>query len=229
MNGNWAKSEKERADAFAEYLATVFSTGANNMQELEEINNTDQDEIPYFTITEVKKEIKYLKSKKSPGFDLIVSSLLKYLPHKAVSKLATIFNAVIRLKYFPNMWKVAEIIMILKPGKNPNEASSYRPISLLPIIRKLFEKLFSKKLKNIITNKQIIPNHQFGFREKHSTIEQIHRITHQIEIALEKREICSAVFLDVSKAFDDVWHKGLIHKLNLLLPKYYCQILESYL
>ena len=116
-----------------------------------------------------------------------------------------------------------------KARQNPNEASSYRPISLLPIIGKLFEKLFSKKLKNIITNKQIIPNHQFGFREKHSTIEQIHRITHQIEIALEKREICSAVFLDVSKAFDDVWHKGLIHKLNLLLPKHYCQILESYL
>lgn len=228
-DGSWAKSSFEKSFVFAEYLSTVFSSGLNNDQELEAINNNEEEDIPPFSITEVKKEISRLKSKKSPGYDQIVAVLLKKLPHQGVVKISNIFNAALNLKHMPNLWKVAEIIMIPKPGKNPREASSYRPISLLPVIGKLFEKLFSKRLKKVIFERNIIPNHQFGFREKHSTIEQIHRITHSIEIALEKKEICSAVFLDVSKAFDDVWHKGLLHKINLLLPRQYCQMLESYL
>lgn len=228
-DGGWAKSNIEKAQIFSEYLSKIFSSGVNDTQDLEVVINNEEEGIPFFTITQVKKEISCLKSKKSPGYDLIVASLLKHLPHQAAVKLTTIFNAALRLKYMPSLWKVAEIIMIPKPGKSPNEASSYRPISLLPVMGKLFEKLFSKRLKNLIQNRNILPNHQFGFREKHSTIEQIHRITHSIEIAFEKKEVCSAVFLDVAKAFDDVWHKGLLHKLNLLLPKQYCQMLASYL
>ena len=78
--------------------------------------------------------------------------------------------------------------MIPKPGKNPHEVSSYRPISLLPVISKLFEKLLLKRMKPIIEEKELIPSHQFGFRNKHSTIDQVHRITNIIEKALEKRK-----------------------------------------
>lgn len=116
-----------------------------------------------------------------------MGELLKHLPHRAVARLTVIFNAVLRKKHMPSIWKLAEIKMIPKPGKNPTDVSSYRPISLLPVLGKLFEKFFSKRLKIVIQDKNIIPNHQFGFREKHSTIEQIHRITHSIEIALEKK------------------------------------------
>jgi hypothetical protein len=66
--------------------------------------------------------------------------------------------------------------MILKPGKLPNKVDSYRPISLLPIMSKLFEKLLLIRLQSVITKKKQIPNHQFGFRKQHSTLEQVHRI-----------------------------------------------------
>jgi len=96
--------------------------------------------------------------------------------------------------------------MIPKPGKPVNEVTSYRPISLLPILSKLFEKLLLKRLKPILDEKQIIPTHQFGFRNKHSMIGQLHRITTIIEKALEEKQVCSTTFLDVAQAFDRVWH-----------------------
>ena len=119
--------------------------------------------------------------------------------------------------------------MIPKPGKPPHEAASYRPISLLPVMSKLFEKLLIKRLKPIIERKNLIRNHQFGFQSKHSTIDQVHRITNIIEQALEEKKVCSALFLDVAQAFDKVWHKGLNCKLRTILPKQYAKILESYL
>ena len=119
--------------------------------------------------------------------------------------------------------------MIAKPGKPATEVSSYRPISLLSVLSKLLEKLFIKQLKQIIDEKLLIPIHQFGFREQHSTLDQIHRITDVIEKAFEEKKVCSAVFLDVSQAFDKVWHDGLMHKLRNTLPESFCNFLQSYL
>jgi hypothetical protein len=124
---------------------------------------------------------------------------------------------------------VAEVIMSPKPGKPPHGSTSYRPISLLPIMSKLFEKLLLKKLKLIMEDKNLIPDHQFGFRTQHSTIDQVHRITNIIEQSLEEKKVCSTLFLDVAQAFDKVWHEGLNHKLRLLLPVQYSSVLESYL
>jgi hypothetical protein len=124
---------------------------------------------------------------------------------------------------------VAEIVMIPKPGKPPHETTSYRSISLLPIMSKLFEKLLLKRLKPIIEERNLIPDHQFGFRHQHSTIDQVHRITNIIEQSLDEKKACSTIFLDVAQAFDKVWHEGLNHKLKLLLPVQYSRILESYI
>ena len=67
--------------------------------------------------------------------------------------------------------------MISKPGKDPHEVSSYRPISLLPILSKVLDKIIIKRLRPVIETEEIIPLHQFGFREKYSTIDQVYRIT----------------------------------------------------
>lgn len=139
------------------------------------------------------------------------------------------FYAVFRLKHVPDYWKIAEVIMLPKPGKSPNDVRSYRPISLLPIISKLFEKLLLKRLRPMIENNNLIPNYQFGFRSKYSTSDQVHRITDVIERALEEKQVCSAVFLDVAQAFDKVWHEGLLNKLNKMFPKHYVEILKSYI
>jgi hypothetical protein len=129
----------------------------------------------------------------------------------------------------PSYWKAAEVIMIPKPGKPGTEVTSYRPISLLPVLLKLFEKLLLKRIKPILDEKQIIPTHQSGFRNNHSTIDQVHRLTTLTEKALEEKQVCSSIFLDVAQAFDKFWHEGLFHKLELLLPTEFSQLLQSYL
>jgi hypothetical protein len=133
------------------------------------------------------------------------------------------------VKYFPAQWKVGKIILHLKPGKLPNEPMSYRPISLLPILSKVYEKLLLHRLLPITENRRLLPDHQFGFRQRHSTIHQTHRIVHKINEAIETKQYCSAAFLDISQAFDRVWHTGLLHKLRQCIPLYYYLILKSYL
>jgi hypothetical protein len=98
------------------------------------------------------------------------------LPTIGIKYLTQLFNAVLLKWYFPAQWKVAQIILILNPGKPPNELTSYRPISLLPIVSKVFKKILLKRLLPMVENNRLIPNHQFGFRKRHSTIEQTHRI-----------------------------------------------------
>lgn len=231
IDGKWAISNEQKANIFAEHLQQTFQTSAEESSEKITLDVTHHDElnIRLATPKEVQNMIKNLAKKKSPGYDLITGELLQNLPRKAIVKLTTLINATFRLKHVPDIWKVAEVIMIPKPGKSPQEVTSYRPISLLPIISKLFEKLLIRRIKPIIEDRKLIPNYQFGFREKHSTIDQVHRITNIIERTLEEKKVCSTVFLDVAQAFDKVWHKGLIYKLRKMLPKQFADILESYL
>jgi hypothetical protein len=95
----------------------------------------------------------------------------------------------LRLSHFPTTWKFAQIIMIPKPGKPVNEVTSYRPIGLLPILSKISERLLLNGIRNDPEIKDIVPNHQFGFRQHHSTIHQTHRISNKIPTSMEKKTI----------------------------------------
>jgi hypothetical protein len=105
------------------------------------------------------------------------------------------FNAALTLGHFPSQWKVAQIIFLLKPRNPPHEITSYRPISLLPVVSKVFEKLLLNRLLPLVSSHSLIPDHQFGFRKWHSTIDQTHRVVQQIEAALETKQYCSAALL----------------------------------
>ena len=96
-------------------------------------------------------------------------------------------------------------------------------------LSKLFEKLLTNRLLPLLEDLKTLPDHQFGFRKQHSTIERIHRITHSISQTVEKKKYCSAVFLDIQQAFDKVWHEGLLYKLKKVLPHTYYSMLKSYL
>lgn len=228
----WAREDKNKADVFAAHLEETFKPYdgqvVNDNNDGSELISDDST-LASATLRELKHEIEDLKPKKAPGYDLITGEVLKALPRKALIKLLHILNAALRLKHVPSQWKVAEVIMVLKPGKPPNEVKSYRPISLLPIISKIFERILLRRLQPVIEDNNLIPDHQFGFRSKHSTIDQVHRITDVIEKALEERKICSSLFLDVSQAFDKVWHEGLKIKLRQVLPVRLYDILKSYL
>jgi hypothetical protein len=118
----------------------------------------ENEEIKFSTTTECKNEIKNnVNPKKAPEFDLITGEVIQQLPRKAIVKITKLINAAFRLKYVPRLWRVAEVIMIPKPEKPPREAASYRPISLLPMMSKLFEKLLIKILKPIIERKKPTP------------------------------------------------------------------------
>lgn len=80
---------------------------------------------------------------------------------------------------------MSHIIVINKLSKPQHEIPSYRPISLLPVFSKIFEKLLLKRIEPILKESYLIPDHQFGFRKQHSTIEQIHRLVDHIRKDLE--------------------------------------------
>jgi hypothetical protein len=107
--------------------------------------------IELLTLKEIQNIIqKYLNPRKASGYDLITGRILKEMPSKGIVHLTTICNSIIRIGYFPVQWKVAQIIMIPKLDKPLEEASSYRLISLLPIMSKIFDKAMLKRLHPIL-------------------------------------------------------------------------------
>lgn len=105
---------------------------------------------------------------------------------------------------------------------------SRQPISLRSVIQKLFEGLYIKRLNKIVRTEKLLRDAQLGFPEKHSPLEQLHRITKAMEEALEKGELCVAVSLNVARAFDRVWHEKLIRKLYKVIPSNLAELV-SYL
>jgi hypothetical protein len=173
--------------------------------------------------------VKKLKNSKSPGHDHINNKTVKNSPPKTIVLLTYIFNTIFRLSYFPNFWKSALIISILKPDKQPDIPESYRPISLLPTFGKNFEKLLLKRLVTIALKQNALPTFQFGFQAKHATFHQLHRVVDYIATSLETKIYCSGLFLDVAQAFDTIWHDGLLYKLKKTFPTPYYLLLKPYL
>jgi hypothetical protein len=154
-DGNWRKTDKEKATAFAEYLSNVFTTSQtnDNNNNTENIVKTFLDSacpmtlpITPFSPTEVKVQINKCNSHKAPGFDFITGQVLKELPRKAVVLLTTIYNSILRFTYFPVPWKFDQIIIIHKPRKPPNRVTPFRPINLLLIKSKIFKIIFHKRI-----------------------------------------------------------------------------------
>jgi len=160
--------------------------------------------------------INKLPKNKFPGHDLITNQMIKNLLKKAIILLTYIYNSILRLSYIPSTWKHSIIVLIHKPGKPPEASSSYRPISLLPSFSKIFEKVLLKKIYPIINDLNIKPRTQFGFKNKHSTLHQEHRITDIISSSLETKNHCEAVFLDIAQTFDRVWSDELLYKFRFL-------------
>jgi hypothetical protein len=185
--------------------------------------------IKHFTPNDIKFAINKSSLKKSPGFDLITAEVARCLLKKAFIYLLYIFNSIIRLSYFPMLWKFSTIILVSKLNKPPDLITAFRPISLLPFFAKILEKLILKRILLCITEKSILPDSQFGFRSSHSTVQQVHRVVDAISYSLEKKLYCTSTFLDISQAFDRLWHDGLLYKLKKFIHPTYFAIIKSYL
>jgi hypothetical protein len=135
-----------------------------------------------------------------------------------------------RAHHFPPAWKHATTVMILKPGKDPTNPLSYRPISLLNIAGAVFEKILSNRLKNFLEINNLLPPEQFGFRSEHSTINPILEFHTDTTRRANLKEHTLAVFLDIERAFDRVWHDGLVQKLiKIPINPNFIQLIDSFL
>ena len=117
--------------------------------------------------------------------------------------------------------------MVPKSNKPEKVINSYSTISLLCCPYKIFKKILFRRLQRILDNKKVSPEYQFGFRQNHGTPEQCLRFVKVIRNALETKQYCSVIFLDIKQAYDRVWYPGLLFKLKLYLPAPFYLVLKS--
>ena len=152
---------------------------------------------------------------KSSGWDSISPRMLKICDSSIVKPIRIIFETSLKTGIFPGKWKMSNVCPIHKK-KSKNYKSDYRPISLLPILSKIFEKIIFESLYIYIIKNNLLVNCQSGFIKGDSCVSQLLSITHTIHknidanLSLDTR----GIFLDMSKAFGKVWHEGLFYKLR---------------
>ncbi|GFT69687.1 probable RNA-directed DNA polymerase from transposon X-element [Trichonephila clavipes] len=172
-----ALSDTNKTDLIAQSLESQFQlNGIHNPQKDQIITNivdtyitnhtNNTDPIPPALPSEVISYIKKIIVKKSPGRDGITNKMIKNLPILTVFKITNTINNMFKLRYFPNTWKTAVVIPILKPGENPKLAETHRPISLLPILSNLAEKIICTRLNDYLESEKIIVPEQHGFRPR---------------------------------------------------------------
>ena len=169
--------------------------------------------IPYLSVSELGKYISRLE-KKSPGLDGISEQLLKLSLPYIIDSLAYVFNLCIEKNVFPSGLKKAKVVPLPKSTDKTNP-TNYRPITLLSVLSKLFEKHVHIYLNDYLEKLQLLHLFQSGFRGKYSCNTALARLTNSWLTAMNKSEVSGVVFLDLKKAFDLVDQDILLKKLAI--------------
>ncbi|GBP40857.1 Probable RNA-directed DNA polymerase from transposon BS [Eumeta japonica] len=173
-----------------------------------------QDDLTPVSLSEVQTLVKSLKTRKAPGLDGISNKAIKCFSLLLLGLLLAIFKACLRNCYFPPAWKEAQVIGIHKPGKPGDLPASYRPITLLSDLGKLFERILKTRLINHLLGKALIIDEQFGFHPAHSCPQQVLRLVEYVSEGFKSKQKTVTVLFDVAKDFDRVWHAGFTYKLH---------------
>ena len=160
-----------------------------------------------------KSLIKAIKNTGAAGPDNIDHFTLKRLSPKSITRLTAIFNSCITIAYFPDAWKISHVVMIPKPGKDQNDSGNYRPISLCSTLGKLLEKLMLRAFNKFLDDKGLRRGRQCGFTRGRSAQESLLKLSEDAKSAFKGDRSLLGVFVDLEKAFDKLWHNGLIFKL----------------
>ena len=159
--------------------------------------------------------IRNLDRNKATGVDGISGQMLLLCDDSIILPLNIIIKNILLTSTYPDQWKLSNVTPIFKKG-DKQLIKNYRPISLLPICSKIFEKIIFKNLYSYLNTNNLLTTNQSGFRPGDSTTNQLLYLVNEIHQAFENPKSLEvrAVFLDISKAFDKVWHDGLIFKLK---------------
>ena len=169
-----------------------------------------------FLQREFATALQHLKPGKAPGPDSIFPELILHARAALKSWLRDFLSSCLRRLKIPKIWRRALVVAIPKPGKPVRDSKSYRPISLLCVPYKILERLIYARVKPLID--ALLPKEQAGFRRGKSIVDQVVLLTQNIEDTFEAKKKAGAVFVDLTAAYDTVWHGGLTCKLLRLLP-----------
>ena len=162
----------------------------------------------------VNKVITNLDSSKASGPDFIPVVVLKNCEPELSYILAKLFNKCLKESCFPDCWKVSSVVPVFKNVGERSTAKNYRPVSLLSVVSKVFEKLVNNRIVDHLEKCGLFSDFQYGFRSSRSTADLLTVVSDRIARAFNRSGATRAVALDISKAFDRVWHAGLLHKLK---------------
>ena len=164
-----------------------------------------------FLQREFTATLQHLKPGKVPGPDSICSELILHAGAALKSWLRDFFFFCLR-----RIWRKALVVAIPKPAKPVGDPKTYRPISLLCVLYKILERLIYARVEPLID--PLLPKEQAGFRRGKSTVDQVVLLTQNIDNSFKAKKKAGAVFVDLTAAYDTVWHRGLTCKLLRLLP-----------
>ena len=239
INETYVKDNKKIADEFNSYFSGIGNKLASD------ITRNDTNDIKFdqflnnpctndFTFRPISIEttvnvINKLASKNSRGHDGISTKLLKLITIEISETLTIIINQSLYCGIFPDNLKLAKVIPIFKKGNN-QIFDNYRPISILPAISKIFERIIYEQLyEHFILNNLFYPS-QYGFKRNHSCELAVLEVIDRIIQELDKGRTPINIYLDLSKAFDTLNHDILIHKLKFYgITGRSADLLQSYL
>lgn len=235
INNTVITDSKLMADAFINFFISTPEMLIKNIQHSTKLppptiaSNKNSIFLSPVTMPEIIEIITSLKNSFSTGPDGIVTKLLKESKELIADILAYILNNSFRYGIFPDLLKLSKVIPVHKKG-DKDQLDNYRPIALLSIFAKVFEKAMLNRLLSFLNKYELLTNNQHGFTKNKSTTTALVTFIYEIYKSLDKGNEILATFIDLSKAFDCVSHEILLSKLSLLGIRGSCyQWYESYL
>ena len=194
-------------------LAAKLPVSNENM--LKYLKKRVQSCMKFRTLTEddIIKIVCKMEAGKSPGHDGISAIILKWCLPYILSPLVSIFNAFMNQGSYPKVFKLAKVTALFKGGID-SEADYYRPISVLPVLNKVFEKLIHTQLVEFFDLHNVLSKQQFGFRKKHSTSHAISCLNEKLIDNFEKGDMSAVLFIDLKSAFDTIDFDILLRKME---------------